>query len=388
VTARSGAIDDGAADEGEGDAGGDDLAEDLADEGERGERGDRGDRGAVYALPPGADPSLDWGLTSHLGPDGSPRLVERHLVVPPELAGLRLDHFVKTQIPRLSRTKIQDVIEAQLRRARPDGPRLKPATIVAPGDHFVIRRPARAEPPCPRTFTLLHADARLYVVDKPALLPVHASAKFYFNTLTRVLAERFPGEPELQIAHRLDRETSGCLVVARDRAGAVVVKQAFATKQAVKKEYLAVVHGHPPWEGEIEIDVPLRLAQPGDPTRLVHVRMLPGPGGLPAITRVSVAARAGAYALVRCLLVTGRQHQIRAHLAAAGYPIVGDKLYAHGDDAFIRYCDEGLVPDLAARFVLPRHALHAARVTFPHPDGGTVTAEAPLPAELAALIGA
>jgi len=352
--------------------------------------------GAVYQLPPGADPSLDWGLTSHLLPDGSPRVVERHLHVPPELAGLRLDHFIKTQIPRLSRTRIQDVIETQLHRAAP-APRPKPATIVAAGDHFIIRRPARAEPPCPRTFTVLHADARLYVVDKPALLPVHASAKFYFNTLTRVLAERFPGEPELQIAHRLDRETSGCLVVARDRDAATTVKQAFATKQAVRKEYLAVVHGHPPWDDEITLDTPLRLAGPGDPTRLPHVRMLPGPGGLPAITRASVvsslgpdrsgAARAGAYALVRCVLVTGRQHQIRAHLAAAGYPIVGDKLYTHGDDAFIRYCDEGLVPDLAARFILPRHALHAARITFPHPDGGTVTAEAPLPADLAALVG-
>ena len=351
---------------------------------------------AVYRLPPGADPSLDWGLTSHLLPDGSPRVVERHLHVPPELAGLRLDHFIKTQIPRLSRTRIQDVIETQLHRAVP-APRPKPATIVAAGDHFIIRRPARAEPPCPRTFTVLHADARLYVVDKPALLPVHASAKFYFNTLTRVLAERFPGEPELQIAHRLDRETSGCLVVARDRDAATTVKQAFATKQAVRKEYLAVVHGHPPWDDEITLDTPLRLAGPGDPTRLPHVRMLPGPGGLPAITRASVvsslgpdrsgAARAGAYALVRCVLVTGRQHQIRAHLAAAGYPIVGDKLYTHGDDAFIRYCDEGLVPDLAARFILPRHALHAARITFPHPDGGTVTAEAPLPADLAALVG-
>jgi 23S rRNA pseudouridine1911/1915/1917 synthase len=364
---------------------------------------DPGERaGAVHALPPGADPSIDWGRTSHLQPDGSPRLVERHLLVPPELAGLRLDHFVKTQIPRLSRTKIQDVIETQLRRAGsaergPEsgpGPRLKPATIVAAGDRFVIRRPARPEPPCPRTFTLLHADARLYVVDKPALLPVHASAKFYFNTLTRVLSERFPDEPELQIAHRLDRETSGCLVVARDRAAATFIKGAFATKQAVRKEYLAVVHGHPPWDGEVTIDLPLRLAQPGDPTRLPHVRMLPGPGGLPAITKVRVLERAelasggtGPVALVHCLLVTGRQHQIRAHLAAAGYPIVGDKLYTHGDDAFIRYCDEGLVPELAARFVLPRHALHAARVTFSHPDGGTVTAEAPLPADLAGLLG-
>jgi len=341
----------------------------------------------AFTLPPGADPTLDWGTTSHLEADGSPKIIERHLVVPPELAGLRLDHFVKTQITRLSRTKIQQVIETQLRRAEGHGGALKPATTVVAGEHYVIRRPARQEPPCPRTFSVVLTDPRLYVIDKPSGLPVHASAKFYFNTLTRVLGERFPDEPELQICHRLDRETSGCLVVARDRDAAITIKGAFATKTAVTKEYLAVVHGQPPWDTEATIDVPLRVAQPGDPTRLPHVRMLTGPGGLQAITRVRVEQRHGDYALVRCTLITGRQHQIRAHLAHAGFPIVGDKLYAHGDDAFIRYCDEGLVPDLAALFVLPRHALHAARVTFPHPDRHRLTAEAPLPPDLAALLG-
>lgn len=338
----------------------------------------------VFTLPPGADPSIDWGLDAHLQPDGSPRIIERHLVVPPELAGLRLDHFVKTQIPRLSRTRIQAIIGDQLRRS--DGHAPKPATIVAANEHYLIRRPAEPEPPCPRTFGVLVADPRCYVVDKPAGLPVHASAKFYFNTLTRVLAERFPDEPELQICHRLDRETSGCLVVARDRAAAAVIKQAFATKDRVTKQYLAVVHGRPPWHLEHTIDLPLRVARPGDPTKLPHVRMLAGPGGLPAITRVCVERSAMDYSLVRCTLVTGRQHQIRAHLAAAGFPIVGDKLYAHGDDAFLRFCSDGLVPELAALFVLPRHALHAARVTFPHPEGAAIGAEAPLPDDLARLL--
>src|SRR5215510_1897470 len=249
------------------------------------------------------------------------------------------------------------------------------------------RRAARPAPPGPRDLGVLVTDPRLYVVDKPAGLPVHASAKFYFNTLTRVLGERFPDEPELQICHRLDRETSGCLVVARDRAAAAAIKHAFATKDRVRKQYLAVVHGQPPWHDEHTIDLPLRVAGPGDPTKLTHVRMLAVPDGLPAITRVQVERRTADHALIRCTLVTGRQHQIRAHLAAAGFPIVGDKLYAHGDDAFLRYCNEGLVPELARRFVLPRHALHAARVSFPHPDGGEITAEAPLPADLAGVLG-
>ena len=339
----------------------------------------------VFALPPGADPTIDWGLASHLDENGAPKIIERHLIVPPELAGLRLDHYVKTQIVRLSRTKIQQIIGTQLRRV--DGHVPKPATSVAAGEHYIIRRPARREPPCPRTLTVVHADARCYVIDKPAYLPVHASAKFYFNTLTRVMDERFPDEPELQICHRLDRETSGCLVLARDRAAATVLKGAFATKTAVAKEYLAIVHGQPPWDETHVLDIPLRLSQPGDATLVPHIRMMTGMGGQQAITKVRVERRTADYALVRCTLVTGRQHQIRAHLAHEGFPIVGDKLYAHGDTAFMRFCDEGLVPDLAALFVLPRHALHAAHVAFPHPDGGRVAANAPLPADMQALLG-
>ena len=330
------------------------------------------------------DDVVDVGETSHLDADGKPKIVERHLIVPPELAGLRLDHFVKTQITRLSRTRIQTVIVTQLRRS--DGHAPKPATIVAAGEHYVIRREAKPEPPCPRTFGVVHSDARVLVVDKPAGLPVHASAKFYFNTLARVLSERYPDEPELQLCHRLDRETSGCLVVARDKQAAAFVKQAIADKHRTTKQYVAIVHGQPPWEAEHELDAPLRIAGDADATRLANVRVIAGDGGLAALTRVRVDARHGDYALVRCTLVTGRQHQIRAHLAHAGFPIVGDKLYAHGDDAFIDYCDEGLTPELAELFVLPRHALHAARIVVPHPDGGEIAAEAPLPADMAGLL--
>src|SRR5262249_15858193 len=148
-----------------------------------------------------------------------------------------------------------------------------------------------------------------------------------------------------------------------------------------------VVHGQPPWDAEAVLDTPLRISTAADATRVPTVRVLPDPRGLAAVTRVQVERRAAAYALVRCTLVTGRQHQIRAHLAHAGYPIVGDKLYGHGDDAFVEFCDRGLTPELAARFVLWRHALHAWTIRILHPDGGEVTAEAPLPPEMARLAG-
>ncbi len=188
------------------------------------------------------------------------------------------------------------------------------------------------------------------------------------------------------MCHRLDRETSGCVVIARDKLAASFVKQVITDKQRTTKQYLAVVHGKPPWTAGTTLDTRLRLATAADGTKLVNVKVLADPAGMPATTHVRVERANDRYALVRCTIFTGRQHQIRVHLAHAGYPIVGDKLYAHGDDAFIDYCDEGLTPELAELFVLPRHALHAATITVPHPDGGDVTATAPLPADLAALI--
>lgn len=331
------------------------------------------------------EPDIDFGVNSHLDANGNPRIVERHLVVPSTLGGRRLDHFIKSQIPRLSRTRIQAVIETQLTCAN-RAMAIKPAATVAAGDHFVIRRAAHPEPACPRTFGVAYEDRRVLVVDKPAGLPVHASAKFYFNTLARVLSERYPDEPALQLCHRLDRETSGCVVIARDREAAAFVKQAIGDKRRATKQYLAVVHGQPPWDIEHTLDTPLRLSTHADATRLPEVRVLVDPAGMPAQTRVRVERRTDRYALVRCTLVTGRQHQIRVHLAHAGFPIVGDKLYGHDEAAFIDYCDHGLTPELAELFVLPRHALHAAAVAVPHPDGGTIAAEAPLPKDMADLI--
>jgi 23S rRNA pseudouridine1911/1915/1917 synthase len=325
---------------------------------------------------------VDMGLRSHLHADGTPRIVERHFHVVEEHAGARLDHYLKRMIPRLSRTRVQAIIREQLHKTAPvaQPPPLKASSIVAAGDRYVIRRAARPEPPCPRHIEILHEDDQVLVVDKPPGLPCHASAKFYFNTLTRVLLERYGAEP--QICHRLDRETSGALVVAKDATTAALVKGAFEHKR-VAKTYLAIVHGCAPWDAEASLDFPLALAQPGDPTKLPGVRMLVRTDGLPSTTRVRVLARAGAYTLVRCAPITGRQHQIRAHLAAAGFPIVGDKLYAHGDDAFMAYCDRGLTPELAARFELARHALHAHSVTFPHPSRpAPLTVESPLARDL------
>lgn len=337
---------------------------------------------------------VDMGVDVHLDADGKPRVVERRFVVDETYAGFRLDHYLKRQIPRLSRTRLQEIIRAQVLPVR--GRRLKPSSSVAAGDEIVIRREARPEPPCPRTFGVLYDDAHMMVIDKPAGLPVHASARFYFNTLTRVLSERFPDDA-LQICHRLDRETSGALVVARGKQVAARLKGAFERKR-VRKTYLAIVWGDPPWpdgdldrelagdgepghEPDHEIGLPLGLVE--DPDARIQIRMEVREGALPSLTRVRVLERRGHCALVRCLPVTGRQHQIRAHLAACGHPIVGDKLYAHGDEVFAAYCDAGMTPELLARLALPRHALHAAAIEVPHPESGrALRVVSPLPRDL------
>jgi 23S rRNA pseudouridine1911/1915/1917 synthase len=307
--------------------------------------------------------------------EASADIIPLHLQVPAECAGWRLDHFLKFRIRRLSRTRIRTIIETQVRL--PDGRRPRPALGVRGGEVIVIDRPAPKEPPVPRHFGVLAEDESFLAIDKPAGLPIHTTAKYFRNTLVAVLRERYPHEA-LQVCHRLDRETSGVLLVARGPEAASLLKRAFA-RRLVSKSYLALVHGVPsPAEGVI--DLPLKLLD--SPT---HLMMGVQPDGLPSLTRYRVVQSFAEHALVAASPETGRQHQIRVHLAAIGHPVVGDKLYRASERAFMAFCDGGLTPELLAAFDgLTRHALHAHRLTFPHPrTKQPVTVESPWPADLA-----
>ncbi len=159
----------------------------------------------------------------------------------------------------------------------------------------------------------------------------------------------------------------------------------FAEKNA-KKRYLAVIHGVPPWEPKHPLEYPLARV---DEDEIINVRMVVRDDALPSLTQITIVEKLDGYTLVECVPITGRQHQIRAHLAAAGYPIVGDKLYCHGDDAFREFCAKGLTPELAKQFILPRQALHAAEIRIPHPtDKREVRIQAPLPKDMQDFIDA
>jgi 23S rRNA pseudouridine1911/1915/1917 synthase len=310
---------------------------------------------------------------------GEPEIMPLSLRVPPECGGWRLDHFLKHRIRRLSRTKIRTIIETQVRLSTGRVPR--PALLVHAGDAVHIDRPAPIEPEVPRHFGVLAEDEHFLAIDKPAGLPMHTTAKFWKNTLVALLRERYPSE-RLQICHRIDRETSGVLLIARTAAAASYLKQAFAQRQ-VKKTYLALVRGVPT-EPAGTIDAPMRLLD----TR-TRIKMGVEPDGLPSVTHYTVREVFAGHALIEATPETGRQHQIRVHLAHIGHPIVGDKLYgAGGEKAFMDYCDEGLTQELLELFDrLPRHALHAARLIFPHPaTRQAVMVESPLPDDLLAYM--
>jgi 23S rRNA pseudouridine1911/1915/1917 synthase len=296
-----------------------------------------------------------------------------------ERAGVRLDRFIVGELPRLSRARAAKI--ARDFAFEVGGRQLSPASIVRAGQQIVLFRLAWDEPDAPREAALLYEDPALLVVDKPAGLPVHPTARYLRNTLTSVLSERYPNQSVL-LCHRLDKETSGVIVAARSSEVEARMKSAFAGRD-VEKRYLAIVHGSPR-EDSFVVDAPLALA--GHEVGVLMGVIPVARGGLPSRTRVRVLERFEAFSLLECAPETGRQHQIRVHLAHVGTPIVGDKLYAHSPAYFVASLENTLTDAMRADLRLDRHALHASEIRFSHPvDRHPVHIAAPMPEDLRAF---
>ncbi|HVK71537.1 MAG TPA: RluA family pseudouridine synthase [Polyangium sp.] len=322
-------------------------------------------------------------------PEGS---VVSILRVPPEAKGMRLDRFVQSQLKRTSRTRAQKIIE--LGAYAPDARRLRGNDRVQPEQLILLWRPPWDEKAPDVTLRILHEDAHLLAVDKPAGIPVHPTARYHQSTVVKLLENARDGE-RIMLSHRLDRETSGVLLLARTSEADRHVKWQFARgatrpgtqERSVHKEYLAITWGADE-EDAFRVEAPLEL----DPTSRYGVKMrVARPGeGLPSATRCAVLERrrnpatGRLYALVRCTLETGRQHQIRVHLASRGTPVVGDKLYGPDDELFGRGADGLLTDEDRETLELDRHALHAAVLELDHPaeEGRRLRVEAPLPPDL------
>jgi 23S rRNA pseudouridine1911/1915/1917 synthase len=304
-----------------------------------------------------------------------------------EHVGQRVDRFIADAIGTMSRSRVKALIDES--RLRSDsGPVIQPAEPVRAGAVYTLDVP----PPVPATpraqaipFTILYEDSDLIVLDKPAGLVVHPAPGNLDGTLVNALlahcgpgftgigAERRPG-----IVHRLDKDTSGVMVVAKTQLANDVLTAAFAARD-LDRAYIALCWGLPsPPAGEIEGAIG-RDKQ--DRKRMAIV----GHGGKAALTRYRTTRAWGtSLALLECRLATGRTHQIRVHLSARGYPVVGDPVYLRRVPSAAKSVNQLLRGRLLD---FPRQALHAETLGFAHPrTGETISIRAEIPPDMAELV--
>jgi len=304
-------------------------------------------------------------------------------VVPLACAGERLDRFLASQLPQLSRSKIQSFMEEG--RVRVDGVVRKASHRVEAGEEVAIEIP----PPAPAgvaaesiPLEVLYEDEDLAIINKPAGMTVHPGAGLTAGTMVGALLYRFGGDRGLSavagplrpgIVHRLDKGTSGAIVIAKNDVTHRKLVEDFRARR-VRKTYLALLHGRIRGDaGRVDLPIARDLRRP---SRMTARRR----EGRAARTDWRVRLRLNGFTLIEADLRTGRTHQIRAHFSALGCPVLGDTLY--GAPRRERAGAEWLPP-------LERNFLHSARLGFSHPrTGQAIEARAPLPPELVSYLAA
>lgn len=300
------------------------------------------------------------------------------LSIPNELAGSRLDQALAELLPEYSRSRLQGWIKAG--SVQVDGRVLRPRDKVLGGEHLSIHAPREAEVPMrPENIALniVYQDEHLLVIDKPAGLVVHPGAGNPASTLQNALLHLRPGLVELPragIIHRLDKDTTGLMVVAASIEAHTVLTRTLAARE-ILREYQAIACGVMTAGGDIS--APIGRAS-GD-RRKMAVRE----GGRPAVTHYRVLERFRAHTHIRLKLETGRTHQIRVHMAHLRFPLVGDPVYG----GRLRIPAKATQPLIQSLRGFHRQALHAARLGFAHPvSGEPVEWTSPLPRDMSQLL--
>lgn len=311
------------------------------------------------------------------GPATAPDV--RRLTIDDAHAGQRLDNFLLGQLKGVPKSHVYRIVrsgEVRVNRARAAPERRLDLGDVVRIPPVRVPDPGRPAPVVPQTFPVLLEDAALLAIDKPAGVAVHGGSGVDSGVVERLRAAR-PNAPMLELVHRIDRETSGVLLLAKKRS-ALTAMHAAMREGRVRKRYRLIVRGH--WEGGARaLRFPLHKFHTPEGERRVVVR----DGGQVAGTRVRPIARLahpqlGPLSVLEADLETGRTHQIRVHLAHVGHPLAGDAKY--GDFELNKSLDKA---------GHKRMFLHAFLVAFKHPaDGREMVVESPLPAAFARLVDA
>lgn len=324
--------------------------------------------------------TYDAGSPDQDGPADDLNIERRVVAIPAELAGFRIDQALSRLMPEFSRGRLQSWIKAHL--VTLDGRNCRQRDKVTGGERVEVLVLLADQVECrpqPVPLTIVYEDDELLVVDKPASLVVHPAAGNPDGTLQNGLLhhdQRLAHLPRAGIVHRLDKDTSGLLVVAKTlRAHTSLVRQLQA--RSVRRQYLAVVTGIPVAGGTVSAPIGRHPTQ--------RIRMAVTPNGKPAVTHYRVKERFKAHSLLEVRLETGRTHQIRVHLAHVRYPILGDQVYG-GRLRLPPKASETLSRCLRG---FRRQALHAARLSLCHPaTGEEVGWQASLPSDMRELLEA
>jgi 23S rRNA pseudouridine1911/1915/1917 synthase len=322
----------------------------------------------------------DAPTAARVQPAFEPTRIAHEAVIPEHCAGLRVDRVLAELFPDYSRSRLAGWIKAG--KATIDGRVLRPRDAVSGGERVVLAVALDAEVAVLAqsiALDIVHEDPHLLVVAKPAGLTVHPGAGTPVGTLQNALLAydaRLAEVPRAGIVHRLDKDTSGVLVIARTLACHTALV-AMLSRREIARQYEALVAGRLVAGGSI--DAPIGR-HPRERTQMAVVE-----GGRPALTHYRVRERFAAHTLLEVRLETGRTHQIRVHLAYKRHPIVGDPVYGGG-----LKLPRGASPELVAALRgFRRQALHAERIAFAHPiSGARIDVSAPRPVDLEALVAA
>ena len=303
---------------------------------------------------------------------------EKLLTVRQDEAGLRLDVMLRARYPKWSLEAVARAVRGG--QVRAEGNPLEPGHILREGETFSVAAPHLAPThPMPKCPPIVHEDPEIVAFAKPPGMLCHPVGSTFVWGLINIARDRFKGE-RLHLAHRIDKETSGVVVLARNDEINRELKAAFKMRR-VQKRYFAIVRGEVDFEERW-----VRASIGRDEDSPIRMKMGVVADGLDAETQLICRKRFDGLSLLECRPITGRTHQIRVHLDHVGHPILGDKIYGQDPEVFLSIWEKNPLPDIEERLGHSRHCLHAAEIVFGL-ERGEQRFSAPLAEDMAQRIG-